>query len=210
MAKTYLFDFDGTLVDSMPSFVKTMKRILDENGITYGEDLIKIITPLGCLGTANYFVSLGINKTVEEIISLMEKYFLDDYLYNIPAKENVIETLKELKKQGDNLNILTASPHITLDPCLSRLGIFELFNNVWSCDDFNTTKSNPEIYKMVAKKLAKPIDEIIFIDDNFNAVKTAKSAGMTAYSIYDVSSEDYVDEIKKIADCYLSNLGDLL
>jgi HAD superfamily hydrolase (TIGR01509 family) len=187
-----------------------MKRILDENNIKYGEDLIKTITPLGCIGTANYFISLGINKTIDELIDLMKEYFMEDYLYNIPAKEGVIETLKELKRQGSNLNILTASPHITLDPCLKRLGIYDLFNNVWSCDDFNTTKANPEIYKMVAARIGKPINDIIFIDDNLNAVKTAKQAGMISYGIYDSSSEDYVDEIKKIADCYLSNLGDLL
>ena len=34
-AKTYLFDFDGTLVDSMPTFVSVMLRILDENEIKY-------------------------------------------------------------------------------------------------------------------------------------------------------------------------------
>ena len=31
--KTYLFDFDGTLVDSMPTYAALMLRILDENGI---------------------------------------------------------------------------------------------------------------------------------------------------------------------------------
>ena len=31
--KTYLFDFDGTLVDSMPTYVSAMLRILDENSI---------------------------------------------------------------------------------------------------------------------------------------------------------------------------------
>ena len=31
LMKTYLFDFDGTLVDSMPTYVDVMKRILDEN-----------------------------------------------------------------------------------------------------------------------------------------------------------------------------------
>lgn len=49
----YLFDFDGTLVDSMPSFISVMLRILDENGIDYEDDIIKIITPLGYQGTAN-------------------------------------------------------------------------------------------------------------------------------------------------------------
>ena len=31
--KTFLFDFDGTLVDSMPNYSSAMLRILDENGI---------------------------------------------------------------------------------------------------------------------------------------------------------------------------------
>ena len=45
--KTYLFDFDGTLVDSMPTYVSVMLRILDENNIKYSSDIVKIITPLG-------------------------------------------------------------------------------------------------------------------------------------------------------------------
>ena len=63
--KTYLFDFDGTLVDSMPTFASLMLRILDENSIKYGEDIVKVITPLGYRGTAEYFRSLGIDESTE-------------------------------------------------------------------------------------------------------------------------------------------------
>ena len=58
--KTYLFDFDGTLVDSMPTYVSVMLRILDEEGVAYDSDVIKIITPLGYHGTAKYFCELGV------------------------------------------------------------------------------------------------------------------------------------------------------
>ena len=58
--KTYLFDFDGTLVDSMPTFASVMLRILDEHNIKYDSDIVKTITPLGYKGTAEYFISLGI------------------------------------------------------------------------------------------------------------------------------------------------------
>ena len=61
MQKFYLFDFDGTLVDSMPVYVSSMLRILDENNIKYSNDITKTITPLGVLGTAEYFINeLGI------------------------------------------------------------------------------------------------------------------------------------------------------
>ena len=117
--KTYLFDFDGTLVDSMPAYVSSMLRILDENNINYGNDIVKIITPLGLNGTAEYFLNtLGLQMPKDRLMRLMGEYMLDGYLYHIPAKANVISVLKELKSQGACLNVLTASPHITLDPCL--------------------------------------------------------------------------------------------
>ena len=74
--KTYLFDFDGTLVDSMPTYVSAMLKILDDNGISYGNDIVKIITPLGVLGTAEYYVKMGLDLPIEEIVLSMKKYML--------------------------------------------------------------------------------------------------------------------------------------
>ena len=166
---TYLFDFDGTLVDSMPTYVNAMLRILDENGITNGDDILKIITPLGVLGTADYYIKMGLKLPKDEIIDLMKRYMAEEYFYNIPAKKNVISVLRQLKENGANLNVLTASPHITLDACLKRLGIYDLFTNVWSCDDFNTTKADPNIYVMAAKEIGDKVVNVLFLDDNFNA-----------------------------------------
>ena len=45
-------------------------RILDENDVAYGKDIIKIITPLGYLGTAKYYIEqLGLDMPVEEIVA---------------------------------------------------------------------------------------------------------------------------------------------
>lgn len=207
---TFLFDFDGTLVDSMPTYISAMLRILDENHISYSDDIIKTITPLGVDGTAEYYINtLCVNKTKEEIIASMKNYVLEAYYNVIPAKEYVISVLKALKKSGAGLNILTASPHITLDACLKRLGIFDLFDHVWSCDDFYTTKANPEIYVMAAKRLNKNIEDVLFLDDNLDACKTAKAAGMKVCGVFDVSSKDYTDEIKAVADYYIHDFSEL-
>ena len=208
--KTYLFDFDGTLVDSMPTYVSVMLKILDENGVKYGNDIVKIITPLGFIDTAKYYIELGVKLPFDEILRQMSAYALEEYTYRVPAKENVIEVLRALKERGDDLNVLTASPHVTLDPCLKRLGIYDLFTNVWSCNDFGTNKADPEIYRMAAEKIGKPINEIVFLDDNYNADKTAKAAGMQVIGVYDESSKDYVDEIKSVTDGYIYNFSELL
>jgi len=209
--KTYLFDFDGTLVDSMPSFVNGMLKILDENNVKYGDDLIKIITPLGLNGTADYFINeLGLNITKSKLLEQMQKNIIDEYFYKIPAKNNVVKVLNALKNQGASLNVLTASPHITLDACLKRVGLYDLFDNVWSCDDFFTTKANPEIYLKVAEKLGVNISDVLFLDDNINADKTAKQAGMKVCGVFDPSSKDGVQEMQSVCDYYVFDMIELL
>ena len=47
MSGIYVFDLDGTLVDSMPYFTKGILSIADEAGLEYDGTLIKILTPLG-------------------------------------------------------------------------------------------------------------------------------------------------------------------
>jgi HAD superfamily hydrolase (TIGR01509 family) len=208
--KTYLFDFDGTLVDSMPVFGGLMLKILNEHGIKYGDDVLKTITPLGYVGTAKYFISMGLNKTEEELVALMKEYAVYEYTNTVPAKNNVEKVLKELKSRGDSLNILTASPHELLDPCLKRLGLYDLFDNVWSCEDFQTTKSDPEIYRRAAGKIGVPVNEMIFLDDNYNADKTAKEAGAIVYGVFDETSAEYAQEIKAVTDKYVTDFIELL
>lgn len=207
---TYLFDFDGTLVDSMPDYAAVMLRILDENQVPYGDDIIKIITPLGANGTAEYFIKMGLQLPKEEILRRMGEYLIDAYANRIPAKKNVPQVLRQLKDRGASLNVLTASPHLTLDPCLKRLGLYELFDHVWSCDDFSTTKTDPQIYTMAAERLGVPVGEVLFLDDNLNADITAKRAGMQVCGVYDDSSADFVEQMKAATDMYIYDFSELL
>jgi len=205
----YLFDFDGTLVDSMPNFARVMTGILDANGIAYGRDIIKIITPLGNEGIADYYIGLGVKRTKQELLEQMDREAVEAYTYTIPAKNNVISVLKQLKERGDSLNVLTASPHPLLDPCLKRLGIFEWFDHVWACEDFGTNKADPEIYRMAAARMGVKTEEVLFLDDNYNADKTAKTAGMRVCGVYDASSAEYEEEIKRISDYYIHDFSEL-
>lgn len=206
----YLFDFDGTLVDSMPTFAGVMRRIFSEQNMPCANETLKELSPLGLNGIAERMIEMGMQLPKEKILSLIAEYMMDEYLYRIPAKENVTDTLAALKARGVKLSILTGSPHITLDPCAARLGLTELFENIWSCDDFGTTKSNPEIYKDVAKKLGVPPSEILFFDDNLDGLRAAQTAGVTVCGVYDPSADDFTEEIRAISYFYVRDFPDIL
>jgi len=177
--------------------------------VPYEPDIIKITTPLGYPGTAKLFHEMGLDKPVEEIIAIMNERAVRAYTYDVPAKAHVIDALHRLKARGDDLNILTASPHAMLDPCLKRLGVWDLFSNVWSCEDFGTTKADPRIYHMAAERIGRPIGEIWFLDDNLGADRTAKAAGMRVCGVYDASSAEYEQEIRAICDAYIVDFSQI-
>ena len=88
--------------------------------------------------------------------------------------------------------------------------MFDLFDNVWSCDDFNTSKSNPEIYTAVAEKLGVKVEDVLFLDDNYNADKTAKTAGMKVCGVFDESSSEYEQEMRELCDFYAKDFREIL
>jgi len=204
---TYIFDFDGTLVDSMPAFGRVILRTLDEFGVVYPDNVVEIVTPMDTVGKVAYFTRLGVPAEFQQALG---KNLYMEYAQHIPAKESVTETLRTLKVRGHSLSILTAGPHLTLDPCVKRLGLWELFDNVWSCDDFGTDKENPEIFRMAAERLRCAVEEIIFADDSPRALRTAKAAGTHVCGVYDESAAAYEAEMRELCDRYIHSFKELL
>ena len=211
MKKYYVFDLDGTLVDSMPVWSKSMINILDSQNISYPDDFIVTIATMGGKVCMNYFrETMGVKLTDEQMIKMNDDYCSPRYRDEIPLKDGVKEFLFKLKKQGHSLNVLTASPHKNLDPCLKRNGVFELFDNLWSTDDFDLSKTDVAIYNKVVKSLNCKPEDVIFFDDNLNALATAKKAGLTTTGVYDVSSHVLTETIKATADKYIFSFKELL
>ena len=208
--KLYLFDFDGTLVDSMPCWSGKMLEILQTAGVKYPDNIIEIITPLGDRGTMDYFIDvLGVTMTREEMIEQADRVALPQYRDVISLKTGVKDALYRLKEQGCRLYVLTASPHRMLDPCLKREGVFDLFDEVWSSEDFGLTKANPEIYIEAAKRMQATTKDVVFLDDNIHAIATAKEAGMYTVGVFDSSGAGFVDKMKQTADLYIYSMEEL-
>ena len=204
----YLFDFDGTLVDSMPSWINKMMRILHSAGVSYPENVIEIITPLGDMGTAEYFIrELGVPMTPSEMIAQMDEVALPAYRNEIPLKAGVYDAMHRLASMGKKLYVLTASPHRMLDPCLQRTGIYDLFSGVWSSEDFGLTKGDVAIYGMAAERMGTSVGSVAFFDDNVKAIETAKRAGMYTVGVYDASAESFTDRMKAVSHRYLEGFS---
>lgn len=207
MKKIHIFDMDGTLINSMPHIVRSILHVLDEDRIVYGPELIDAVIPLGYPKTAELFQTMGAKGTVDEIVDRFMNLLYQAYSSDIPLKPGADAYLRKLKAQGAQLCVLTGSPHLLTDVCLQRNGIFDLFDHVWSVDDFGHCKDEPTIYHQVVALLGCAADDICFYDDNLIACATAVSAGWYTCAVNDGQSEETTAALKAAANEYIASFA---
>lgn len=205
----YLFDFDGTLVDSMPIWAGVHIEALKDAGITVPEAFVETITPLGNYNASKYTISLGLDISLEDYLERVSRKLYFEYTTNIGLKPGVKETLIRLRDSGNSLHVLTASPHLYVDECLERTGISALFGHIWSIDDFGLTKAQTEIYRVAAERLQAPVEGCVMVDDNLTAITTAHLAGMKTIAVFDELSKASEAEMRKIADKYIYDFSEM-
>ena len=211
MSRIWLFDLDGTLIDSMPTGVDIVLQFLRDHGVSYPDNFIEIITPLGYKGISKYYAEkMGVPMTADEIFAAFQQKTLQAYGEIIPLKKGVKETLEALKTKGDRLFVLTASPNALIELSLKRLGVFDLFEETWSVEQFSWTKANKELFYEIAKRLGVSTSDCIMVDDNYNVLKVAKSAGMQTVGVYDEYSKATQTELRAAADVYVTELSQLI
>ena len=211
MSRVYVFDMDGTLADSMTAVWGVLPlQFLDDRNIPYPDDLLKRVIALGVPGLIKYYKEhFDVRETPEEIYTWFVENGRGMYATSIPAKPFAKEKLLALKAQGASLHILTGSPHVFLDPWVKRVGLEELFDNLWSVDDFPINKSQPDLYKEIAKRLGVENAECVMVDDSNVPLEAAKAAGWKTVGVYDEVSKDNETEMRKIADKYIYSFEEL-
>ena len=200
----YIFDFDGTLVDSMEPAIDALLGFLRERGVQYPDNIVSIMLPLGYKGIAEYFCkAFGVGTDAKDVFGQLIERLVRVYSYMVGANKGVEPLLRRLKAEGNRVYLLTGSPKEFFEPCLKRLGLYELFDGCWSVAEFGKTKSNPELYEEVAKKISLPASDCVVIDDSAEALATARTIGMKTVGVYDKYSSHDEEKMRAFVDKYI-------
>lgn len=192
-------------------FTSGMLEFLKRSNINYPEDIVKIITPLGYKGTAKYYIEeFNLPYTIDSLVNAMHEYLYPVYRDEIVLKPGVAEYLNKLKMEDHSLNVLSASPYKMVAAVLKRCGVYALFDNIWSCEDFNMTKGEPEIYREAVNRLDGTLEDTYFFDDNLEAIRAAISAGIFTIGVYDDTNADYIEKIKQISNKFINSFTDMM
>jgi len=199
--KAYIFDLDGTLFDSLDVWHKIDIDFLQKRGIAVPPDYSKEITAMTFDESAAYTIRrFGLSDSIDDL--KQEWIDMAEYAYGhtVQMKPYAKEYITMLKDRDEKLAIATSLFSNLTNLSLRKHGIYDYFNVICTTEETGCGKSHPDVFLLTVKKLGvEPCDCIVF-EDIYEAVKSAKSAGITVCAVYDKSSQNDWEKIKKIAD----------
>ena len=181
--KLFIFDLDGTLVDTAPDFKNSLNYMLSE-----------LNEPLVNLDEIRNFVGYGarelirrtlISKNIphsEDKINEMLKIFLVHYTHNIDDDsvlfENVREILELIHSRNLKLALCTNKMEKLSNMLLDKLGILHYFDYLVGGDTFAKSKPDPLPLYEICKRLEVSNQDAIMIGDSITDLKAGHNAGM--------------------------------
>lgn len=178
----YLFDLDGTLVDTVPDLQVALNRSLCEFGYTEVDaDLTRLWVGHG----GRTMLSQAIAHQTEEILApekleQMYQAFIDAYssqTSDLSAPyQGVIEALATLYQRACRLGVVTNKQAYTAIKLLDELDLTKYFNIVVGGDSLQVAKPYAEPALYALNELEVNPKDALFVGDSETDVKCARNA----------------------------------
>ena len=168
----FLFDLDGTLVNTDEVYFNVWKTILEK----YNMVLTKDIYYKYILGNNDLYVktSLMLNDNITYISELKDSLFLSQ-ICNITLIEGVCKLLNDIKLNGHRISVVTNCNRRTAISILKYFNLDVFIDYIVSSDDCSQSKPYPEPYNNAIKKYNVLSEKVIIFEDSKTGIQSAKS-----------------------------------
>lgn len=209
MLKSLLFDFDGTLFDSMFVWDTAGEVYLRSLGKEAEADLQSVLKPMSLLQSAQYIrEKYHISFSVEDIMAGVNRSVEEFYFHVVQPKPGVIAFLEELRRRNIRMCIATATDRYQVEAALRRCGLRHFFSEIFTCTEVGSGKDKPDIFRRAMEHLQTDRSSTAVVEDAYHAAYTAKRDGFPVVAVYD-SHENRQRELLSLADVYLADYFDL-
>lgn len=165
MIKAIFFDFDGTLVDTAPGIVATMREVFKAMGTTMpseeamratiGLHLVDALAQLGGYDAAD----------AHKAVNLYRQFFEEYELGNLSVYPQVMDTLEQFRAQGVRMAIVTSRDDNSLNLILKPRDMERFFETRVTGSDGLKPKPAPDPVLALLSRMNLHADEVLVVGD---------------------------------------------
>ncbi len=187
MYKACIFDLDGTLTDTLESLTYSVNETLKElklSAIT-GEQCKSFVG-----NGARYLIECSIKAGGDEEMTLIEdamkvygRIFKENCTYHVAPYEGIAETIKELRREGVKLAVLSNKPHLQTVDVVSSFFEDGTFGYVQGQQEGIPRKPDPTALIRIAERFGISPGDCIYVGDSDVDMDTGNAAGMETVGV---------------------------
>lgn len=206
----FLFDMDGTLIDSNGIWKNVDREFLARRGLPYThayyEGVAHTIFPLAAKFTKEF---CGLSESCEEIMAEWMELAADLYAH-VAVKPGVRAYLKQCRAEGRRMAVVTSSVPEHCRTALKKLDLEKYFDSVTFAHDLGLEKKEPGIWLAAAERHGVRPEDCTIFDDSLSACRGARAARMRVVGVYDDFFAQDEREMRSFCDVYIKSFEELL
>ena len=182
MVSCLLFDFDGTVFDTVEGITKSVRYAVNKLGIDAEPETLRCFAgpPLVDM----FMEHFGFDQaTAEQAVRDFRERYRPIGLYECRPFPGVKELLAELRAAGYILGIATSKPQPMAEELLDRAGMRSLFDAIIGSREEGNNSSKADVLRTVMARLGKTPGDCVLIGDTKYDVRGAKLCGVDCIGV---------------------------
>ncbi len=197
----YLFDLDGTLIQSMHVWEDAVLHLFERLHLTMDiEEARDVFSAMKFSEVLEAIIQrFQLDMDVATLHSLVIQDVREQYAYHVAPVPGAIEFVKRCRALGKRMCVVTANDTPLTKLVLKRLGILQDMAFILSSEESGLSKRSPQMVLEAAKRLQLAPKECVMLEDSLYSMRSAKQAGCYVIALASKDASDYT-QICETAD----------
>ena len=209
----FIFDCDGTLVNSTPVWAYACPELLRRHGVDVTVDDFAQFEHLSLEDECQaYHDTWGIGEGGEELYRELSEILIDGYS-KVPPREGLLAFLEQAKASGIAMCVATSTPAELVQSALAGAGLDRYMEFITTTGEAGRSKQFPDVYELALRRLEERhgcmFDRPWVFEDAVFGLKSSGVAGFKRVGIYDPHGRMERDEVRTNCEIFIDSYEDL-
>ena len=209
-ASGFIFDCDGCLIDSMPTWRGVENSLIDMTGHDWTQAEIEEMRAAPMPVAARIFHErYGLFASERDIVDYVDATMLAYYRNDATPRAGAREFLLKLRAAGVPCCVVSSSPLEYVDAGLTTCGMRDAIDVIFSTKEVGISKQDPRIWRMALDHMGASATSCWGADDSVYAVRVLNECGIASIGTYDGDDSGSFEDLSKIATLTIRSFSEL-